>query len=315
MSGIPLLEAKKLAQDPLTYAVIDEFSEGMLMGIVPFADVMGTGVHYNRLDKLPGVAFRGYNESHENSYGSVKQESEALKLFGGELDVDRAIVDLQGNQARAAHTLAKVKALRMDWEKTFVKGDSATNPRVFDGLQKRIPSTGTQYVANASAGAALSLNKLDELLDVVKVPGQKYLIMSLATQRLLTAASRNTAVGGFINFEQDQFGRKLAMYGGAFILPVDEDSDGNQILGFSEAAPNGSGTTFTSIYCVVFGGSEVTGIQGAVNGEYGISVRDLGELDNQPVFRTRVDWYNSLVIYNGRAAGRLAGISNATVTA
>lgn len=43
----------------------------------------------------------------------------------------------------------------------------------------------------------------------------------------------------------------------------------------------------------------------------GIQVRDLGELDDKPVYRTRLDWYLSLCIYNGRSVARLSGIQDA----
>jgi hypothetical protein len=58
------------------------------------------------------------------------------------------------------------------------------------------------------------------------------------------------------------------------------------------------------------GDGMLTGIQ---NG--GVDVRDLGELQTSPLFRTRVEWYNGVAIYNGRAATRLWSISDAAVTA
>jgi hypothetical protein len=54
-------------------------------------------------------------------------------------------------------------------------------------------------------------------------------------------------------------------------------------------------------------------LSGLQNGA--IDVRDLGELDTKPAFRTRVEWYSGLAIYNGRSAARLRYITNAAVTA
>jgi hypothetical protein len=67
------------------------------------------------------------------------------------------------------------------------------------------------------------------------------------------------------------------------ILTVDRDALGREILGFSEAVDT------TSIYCLAFGDQGVSGLQGPFQGRYGISVRDLGEVPDAPVFRTRVD--------------------------
>jgi hypothetical protein len=41
----------------------------------------------------------------------------------------------------------------------------------------------------------------------------------------------------------------------------------------------------------------------------------LGEVQDKPVFRTRVDWNCSFAIYNGYSVARLYGITNAAVVA
>jgi hypothetical protein len=311
--AMSLLEAYKLTSDPLKYLLIQEFIEGELIATMPFQDIPGSGVHYNREDTLPGIGFRGFNEAHEESVGVLNPESEALKLFGGDLDVDKAIVDMQGPQSRLTHTMLKAKAARMRLERTIIKGDSTNDPREFDGWQKRV--TGTQLISNAAPGAPLSLNKLDEAIDAVDASGgQKYLVMSRSQRRRLTQAGRNTAVGGYITTEQDAFGRKLSYYQEIPILTLFKDNLNNDIMPYTELSPDGSTVTSTSIYCVAFGDMLVTGIQGAVSGVYGIAARDLGELNTKPVYRTRMDWYVAQAIYNGRAISRLAGITDAPVT-
>jgi hypothetical protein len=86
---------------------------------------------------------------------------------------------------------------------------------------------------------------------------------------------------------------------------VDRDAQGREILGFSEAGDA------TSIYCRAFGDQGVTGLQGPFQGRYGISVRDLGEVPDAPVFRTRVDWYVGFAVLHDRSAGRLFNITAA----
>ena len=56
----------------------------------------------------------------------------------------------------------------------------------------------------------------------------------------------------------------------------------------------------------------MAGIQGKADGKYGVATRDLGELETKPVFRTRVEWYSGIAVYHGRAAARLAGITDAS---
>jgi hypothetical protein len=44
----------------------------------------------------------------------------------------------------------------------------------------------------------------------------------------------------------------------------------------------------------------------------GISVRDLGEVPDAPVFRTRIDWYVGFGVMHPRSAGRLHSIAPIT---
>jgi hypothetical protein len=307
--AMTLLEMAKSVSDPLTAAVIEEFAEGDIIRNIPFENVNGTGVHYNREESLPGIGYRGINESYDEGTGVLNPQSEALMIAGGDLDVDRALVDMNGPARRTSEERSKVKALRLAWERNFIKGDSSLNPRVPDGLQVRV--RGSQLIANSNTGAALSLGKLDTTIS--QVEDATHIIMSRKMRDLLTAASRGTQTGGYIQYEQDAFGRKVGMYGG---LPILIDSVSNPVLPFNETSPDGATSTVcNSIYVVSFGDRKLTGIQGAVNGSYGISVRDLGELNTKPVFRTRVDWYNAIAIYNGFSVARLYGILDAPVVA
>jgi hypothetical protein len=306
-----LLEAAKLAPSIETATIIEEYAaQSDILRVIPIEDHEGSGIHYNREDQLPGVGFRGVNEGYTESVGVVNPQSEAFKLAGGDLDVDTSIIDAQGESVRSEHELMKVKALSLMWTRNFIKGDSRVNGRVFDGLQVRL--TGSQLVSNAAAGAGLSLLRLDEAIDLVDEP--THLIMSKAQRRRLTAAAR-AGIGGDIRYDQDELGKQIAYYNDLPILIADYDNLGNQILDFTETSPDGtSSTACTSIYVVSFMSKKLVGIQGKCQGKFGISVRDLGELETKPVFRTRVEWRTAIACYHGRAAARLAGITDAAAT-
>lgn len=306
--GLTLVEAAKLASgDVVKSAVIEMFAMASdILMTLPFEGISGNAVKYNREQTLPGIAFRGVNESYTESTGVINPMTEALVIAGGDLDVDRFIVQTQGEQQRSIHEGMKIKALADSWTTKFIKGDTTSNTREFDGLQVRL--TGNQKIANGSTsgGDVLSLAKLDELIDSVDSP--THLIMSKAMRRRLTQASRNTGVGGFITFQQDAFGRRQEVYAGLPILVAYNSNGGTEPLGFDEANPGGGSAVGTSIYAVSFGEGMLTGIQ---NGD--IDVRDLGELQTAPVFRTRVEWYSSIAMYHGRAASRLWGIKDGAV--
>lgn len=322
--GITLVEYAKNNPDPLNQAVIMEFAETSdILANLPFKNVDGGGYGYLREEKLPGIAYRGINEAFETSHGILNPVFDPLTIAGGDIDTDKFLVDQYGPERRIQERRMKVKALALRWTKTFVKGDSSTNSREFDGLQRRLVNSQLIWntATNATAGSGLSLNKLDEVIDRVTQP--THILMNKALRRQLSAASRNQGVGGFITFEQDAFGRRVSFYQDLPIVIIDEDNDGNQILNFDEGSANGGTGLNSSIYVISAGDAMLSGIQGGVSAdgslqrEYGIRTFDLGLQtdDNKSVLRDRVEWYSGIALQHSRCAARLAGITNAAVVA
>lgn len=304
---LTLVEAAKLhSGDVERSAVIEQYARSSdVMMALPFDTIQGNSLRYNREDKLPGVGFRGVNEAYTESTGVLNPQVEALAIAGGDLDVDKFIIDTMGSDQRSTQEMMKVKALALRWTKAFIKGDQESNSREFDGLQKRV--VGNMLVPNsAGTGSALSLYNLDQAIDLVQSPTA--IIMNKPMRRRLSAAARDTSIGGFISYDKDAFGRRLTMYGDLPILIADEDEAGNQILPFTEAAAGG-GTASCSIYVVSFGEGMLMGLQ---NGD--ISVRDLGELETKPALRTRVEWYSGMAVMHGKSVSRVYGITDAAVT-
>lgn len=297
--ALTLLEASKHASSPEQLAVIRELTEGDLLSVLPFRNISGPGVFFKREEVLPDVGFRNINGTLEESYGQTSSQSEALKLFGSDIITDRALIELDGPEARAYQVQAKVQAMRMAFERVFIKGSEAASGGLeFDGLEKRCGAAGTTSQSFANGGGGLSLSKLDEMLDAVDATGgTKYLVMSKAMRRALTRAARDGVINGGIQVAQNEFGRQQMYYQDTPLLILDRDEKNNLILGNNEP-----GNT-SSIYAVSFGDLLTSGIQ---NG--GINVRDLGEATDRPVYVTRCEWYCSAVTYNGRSVGRLSGI-------
>ncbi len=307
--GITLLEANKLrGGDVYANAITEIYAKSAdILRVLPFQNIAGNAYHYSQEDTLPSIAFRGINASWTASTGVVNPQTEHLTISGGELDVDRMLVNTQGAHVRATHEAMKVKHLAQYWAYRFIKGDTTTTEEEFDGLQQRL--TGNQLISegSTSGGDPLQLSNLDLLCDSVVEP--THLMMSRAMRRLLTVAARTTAVGGQIDYVLDEFGRQVATYNGLPILIADNLTDVYSTLAFDEAAAGG-GTTATSIYCLSLGDGMLQGIQNAPP-----DVNDLGEISSSPVYRTRVEWYTSILLEHPKAAARLYGISNAAVEA
>lgn len=306
--ALTLVEAAKLnSGEVLRSTVIEMFARASdILRVLPFKDIQGNAYKYSRESQLPGVAFRGVNEGYDESTGIVNPLIDPLVIVGGDLDVDRFILQTQGVGQRAVQTQMKIKALAAAWSRAFIKGDSSADPREFDGLQRRV--TGAQLIAAGSTanGDPLSLGKMDEALDAVD--GATHILMSRAQRRRFTAAHRDQAVGGHVSFDRDEFGRPITKYADLPILVPYGDNGGTEILTFTEACPGGGTATGTSIYVLSLQEGMLQGIQNGV-----MDVRDLGELETKPAVRTRVEWYAGIAPEHGRSVSRLWGISDAAI--
>lgn len=299
-----LEQANLLSQDQLRAGVIEEFvMNSSILEWMDFLNLRGNAYSYNMEGALPGVAFRGVNESYTPSTGVINPETEVLKIAGGDLDVDAHIIRTRGEQVRTAHEALKIKALARSLNKTFIDGDSQANPREFDGLNARL--TGSQSILAGAGGAALTQDMLDDLL--AAVPGANAIWCGTGGHQLLTKLLRSDSQ---VSKSEDAFGRQIVNYAGIPILNVGKDTGNNEILAFDEDPGDATADT-TSIYAVRLGSAEAeTGMFGIQN-EGGMIVNDLGEMESKPAMRTRVEWDLGMVLSDSECAGRLRGITNA----
>lgn len=312
MPALTLVEAAKLhSGDVYRQGVIETIGTqgSSILSYLPFITINGGAYSYNREAALPSVGFRGVNEDYDTSVGILNPKTETLTIFGGALDVDKAIVKMHGEDQRTSQEIQQLKAMVLNWNKTFIKGDSDTNPKEFDGLQKRLVIGGDQVVENsaASGGGALSLEKLDETIDAVEDP--THLIMNRTMRRRLSRAVKDTDVAGNLNWGKDDAGRRIMFYNDLPIIDLDKDDKNQLILPFTEAPQTGTAQC-TSIYCVSLGDGKLVGLQ---NG--GVDVDDLGLLDGGTAYRTVVEHLQSIAMLTGKAAARLRGITDAVVVA
>jgi hypothetical protein len=302
---LTLLEAAKLVQDPLKRGVIEIFPRtSPVLERLPFFNVNGQAYKYNIEETLPGIAFRGINESYTEDTGVVNPAVEALYIMGGLSKTDRSLLKTQGsiNNLRAIYDGMKAKAAALTYTAKFFKGDNSTDPKEFDGLEKRL--TGDQVIdaGDTSGGDALTLDKLDELLDAVQGSAD-VLFMNKIMRRKVSALVR--AASQAQETVNDAFGRQLTAYAATPIAVIEEDKDGDQILAFDEADSAGDDAECTSIYAVRFGLAEyVSGLQAG-----NLDVEDQGAVGVHLV--TLIEWICGLGVFHPKAAARLRAIKNA----
>lgn len=309
--ALTLTEAAKLSTDQLQRGVQETFvQESPVLDRLPLLPIQGNSFKYNEEATLPGVEFRAVNSAYSESTGTVNQKSEGLVILGGDADVDTFIVQTRGNlnDQRAFQTRAKVKAASYKFQDAFINGDTAVDANSFDGLKKRL--TGTQVISAATNGLPVLgaddaarhtfFDKLDELLSLV--PNADALYMNDAVRAKIKSSARRLTT-----YDQtvDSFGRVIQTYNGVQLLSLGANAAGTPVMPQTEV--QGSSSVASSIYAVRFGRDESDqAVTGLTNG--GVQVKDLGEIDAKPVFRTRIEFFCGLAVFGGRAAARLSGV-------
>lgn len=182
--AITLEEAKKNVQDDLQLGVIDEFRKSnYILDHIPFDDVVsptGGGAtptySYTRLKTQPTAGFRAINTEYTPSEVQKERHSVEIKVFGGSYQIDRVIANMGGIVSEVELQQAqKIKAAQALFNDTFINGDSGVDANAFDGLDKALTGSSTEYnigstIIDLSTSEAVTANyqyfldMLDEFL-------------------------------------------------------------------------------------------------------------------------------------------------------
>jgi hypothetical protein len=314
--AVTLAQAALLSQNDLQRGVIETFvQESPVLDRLPLMSIEGNAYAYNKEASLPGVAFRSVNEAYTESTGTVVQATESLVILGGDADVDRFIVQTRGdlNDQRAVQTRLKVKAASYKYQDTFFNGDVTVDTKSFDGLKKRL--TGSQVIDAGTNGAPILGNGASDaqaffdLLDalVAQVPGidanNGAIYANASVIGKIRSAGRR--IGGVDIVKEDLTGKRVVTWNGIPVLNPGNNLAGSPIL--TQTETQGSSSVASSVYAVRFGEDETDqGVTGLTNG--GIQVDDLGQLQEKPAYRTRIEFYCGLATFGGQAAARLRGV-------
>ena len=288
-------EAAKLTQDLLLRGVIETVvKESELLRHLPFLEVTGTAVTYNREATMPAAAFYDVGDSWTEATPTFTQVTAALKILGGDADVDNFLQATYAdpNDVEAEVIASRAKAVAHEFSTAFFEGDTAVNAKAFDGLTKAIP-VGQTITAGANGGA-LTLDLMDQTIDLVKPGKPDALFVSKRTRRKLSSLRR--ASGNLLETEVDAFGQRALFYDGIPLVVDDFILD--------TQAQGSSGNVCSSVYAVKFGqGVGVMGLE-----HEGIQIEPLGELETKDATRWRIKWYCGLAIFAELGVARLKGI-------
>src|SRR3990172_1018801 len=182
--ALTLAEAAKLSNDTLLTGVIETIlKDSPILQRMPFIEITGNGLTYNREATAPSAGFFDVGDTWTESTPTFTQQTVTLKIMGGDADIDNFLIATRSNlqDLEAAVVELKGKAVRQLFEQTFVTGDSTANPKSFDRLDKVIDPA--QSLSMGANGRSLTLDKLDELIDLVKGGKPDLLLMSQLSPR------------------------------------------------------------------------------------------------------------------------------------
>ncbi len=305
--ALVLEEAAKLSNDMLLQGIVETvIKESPVLQRLPFIEIVGNGLTYNQEKTLPGIDFYDVGDTWVESTPTFEQKTANLKIMGGDADVDNFLKATRSNvqDLEAAIIEMKAKALRQKFEDIFIYGNSATSPKQFDGMKKLIntASASNQVIAMSATGAALTLAKMDELVDAVKGGKPDLLLMSRRSRRKLGALLR--ADGSTVQTDRDKWGNFIQFWDGIPVGVNDWILDTHTVAASLETGTTGG--TNSTIYAVQFGEGALCGLTSAG----GIQIESIGSLESKDASRTRVKWYTALALFSSVKAAALIGVQD-----
>lgn len=308
MASVTLAESAKLSQDQLVRGVLESIiTTNYFYNLLPFAPVEGNALVYNRENALGDAQYLGVGGTiTAKSAPTYTQVTSTLTTLIGDSTINGLIQATRSNflDQQAAGVMSKAKTIGRMYQQSMITGAGASNE--ITGLLGLVTGGQTLTATNA-AGDALSLEKLDALLDLVKdKDGQvDYLMMNSRTLR--------------------SYYSLLRALGGATISEVVTLPDGSQVPAYRSIpifrndyiptnldSPNAAVHTCTAVIAgTIDDGSHKYGISGltAANSS-GIVVQDVGLLESADEFLTRIKFYCGLANFNTLGLAVATGITN-----
>jgi hypothetical protein len=226
--AITLAQSKLNVQDDLQMGIIDEFAKSnFLFNNLTFDDVVsptGGGATltygYTRLITQPTAAFREVNNEYTPADVERQRYTADLKVFGGSFEIDRIIANMGGIVDEVDLQIKqKIKAASALFNDTVINGDSAVDAKAFDGLEKALTGSSTEYIPSAaidlSDSAAVTsnwqifLDILDEFL--MGLDGTPSAIMG--NTKLIAKIRAVARRAGMYMVTKNDFGQQVESYG------------------------------------------------------------------------------------------------------
>lgn len=240
--AVTLAEAQKNVQDDIQIGVIDEFRKSSwLLDNMTFDDAVspvGGGATltygYTRLKTQAKADFREINTEYTPSDVTKERHTVELKPFGGSFQIDRVIANMGGIVDEVQLQIEqKAKATKALFNDAFINGDSATDSKSFDGLDKAVTGTATDFTLpdtlDMSTAAKIKENHvafmfyLDKFLK--KLDGEPSFIGG--NTDMISVIQLCCKLAGRYQTTKDDWGRQVETYNNIYLLDFGAKSGTN----------------------------------------------------------------------------------------
>ena len=303
--------------DDLQIGAVDEFRKcSYFMDNIPFdnsVSPLGNGgtltYSYVRQSTQAFAQFRELNEEYTPHEVENEKFSVDIKFLGGSYQIDEVIANLGGAVDYEAQQIAqKIKAASALFTESAFTGDSAINPNQFDGLDKTLTGSNTEFNADGaetidlstSAAVTSDFQKVLDILDesMRKLDGEPSFIAgnSKLIAKLAACARRASMYQTVVN----DVGRRIDYYGNIPLIDLGAKAGTNDPIIPTEA------DGMTSLYMARFG---MNGFHGVTLAGDLFKIHPTSEDKGGNVVKTgSMSFYGATVLRNSYAAGVIRNI-------
>ena len=324
---LTLNEMKVGMSDKVSQQVVDIFLRNSeILHLLPFDNCVspqgGSTLTYSYVQKkLPSVAaFRALNTEYTPGHATLDKKHVDLKTFGGAFDIDRVLKQAEGPYNNMAFQMKeKILAAISLFHYTLINGDATTNSNEFDGLDKMLAGTTSEFGADTtidvSTSEQLKANAdqfYEALQNLIKETQADALLMNGRTINKIQTLAR---VLGYKTDSEEAFGKKVVTMDGVRFMDLGKHytvsgdaATGNDCVKAGISRTVGTAQTgLTDIYAVKFDvndGFHAASLTG--NG----AIRQYLPDFNQPgaVKKGEVEMTAAVVLKNTQHAGVLRNI-------
>lgn len=274
--AMTLTEMKVGMEDKVSQQVVDIFlRESEILQMLPFDNCIsptgGSTLTYTYLQKLlPSTAsFRALNSEYTASQATLQKKSADLKIFGGKFSIDRVLKQAEGRYNNMAYQMEeKIRAAVSLFHYTLINGNGTTNTDEFDGLDKMLAGTATEFGTDAAIDLSTITNlknNADQFYEALQLLIRETDADALLMNTSMIAKVQTVArVLGYKTDTEEAFGKKVTSMDGVRFMDLQNHytvsgsaATANAVVksGLSRKVPSSAGsdtTGLTDIYAVKF---------------------------------------------------------------